>query len=107
MATERAIDIAPCAIGEYREMEEEIVRSEGDEGENSYLLEETGRIKRCVACPQGKYSVTQGVTSCKKCPVGAECPGGRSLIPKEGYWKSETFSGDHYKCNLDGCEGDL
>lgn len=104
------IHIAPCLVGEYRENEKHLieVRGEDEDGEEitSQKLVDTGRVKACVTCPRGKYSDEAGVSECKDCPIGAECPGGPELIPDAGYWKPEASSGLIYKCVTAGCLGE-
>ena len=104
MSKDKTIQVLPCRLGEYREMERALILSEED---GLYYLQDTGKIKKCIPCPRGSFSTTLGATSCEICPVGADCPGGSALIPHSGYWKADPDSGRHYKCSLDGCPGGI
>eukprot|EP00656_Telonema_subtile_P006062 TRINITY_DN12780_c0_g2_i1.p1 TRINITY_DN12780_c0_g2~~TRINITY_DN12780_c0_g2_i1.p1 ORF type:complete len:1689 (+),score=367.73 TRINITY_DN12780_c0_g2_i1:28-5067(+) len=105
---QRAVDVSGtvkvrvCQVGQYKDMETVLVTDASTGLKN---LQETGRVKNCLSCPRGKFSQELGVSECQACPLGAVCPGGDQLVPKEGYWKPNPGYGSVYKCSKDGCLG--
>lgn len=66
--------------------------------------EETSEIM-CKECDSGTF-IIYPADNCLTCPTGAVCPGGDSVIPNAGYWRSSVFSEYVYKCSTtEACLG--
>eukprot|EP00877_Chromochloris_zofingiensis_P009338 jgi/Chrzof1/4658/Cz14g21210.t1 len=60
----------------------------------------------CEPCAAGTYSFDPTAIMCETCPLNAQCPGGRSIVPQEGYWHSTADSAQVHRCpNFDACKG--
>ncbi|OMJ71850.1 hypothetical protein SteCoe_29840 [Stentor coeruleus] len=55
----------------------------------------------CKECDSGTFLIYPA-DSCLSCPTGAVCPGGDSVIPNVGYWRSSVLSEYVYKCSISG-----
>lgn len=42
---------------------------------------------KCISCIKGYYSFDINDKVCKKCPDNADCPGGSTIEPLEGFWR--------------------
>ena len=71
-------------------------------------------LSSCIKCPAGSYlldEVTSPSTTCKPCPVGAECPGGDVVQALPGYWQrpasrraiSSSTVAVLYRCPISAC----
>jgi len=64
----------------------------------------------CDYCTKGTYSMSPSFP-CQDCPLNANCSGGNSVLPKTGFWKSESetvVAASLFECRQDGvmrCEG--
>jgi hypothetical protein len=57
----------------------------------------TAAFSSCILCATGTYllqEVTSTETTCKPCPIGAECPGGNKVEPISGFWKATSTRRD-------------
>lgn len=54
--------------------------------------------QKCYKCTRNSYSLNPTDTSCLKCPLGAECPGGDQIITLEGYWNSPDLPERVFDC---------
>jgi hypothetical protein len=74
----------PCGAGEFRD----------------------NRTSACLCCFERSFSFdSTGV--CNPCPAFAACPGGNTLQPLAGYWRSSGVSHLINKCpqSIDACAG--
>lgn len=68
--------------------------------------------KICSACQPGFYGFDPAIP-CQACKIQANCSGGASLVPKNGYWHSTPFSPQFHEClvrtacTYEGREADL
>ena len=53
----------------------------------------------CYFCPLNQYSLVVNESSCRICPLHANCQGGDQIIIEYGYWRSSLDSNEIYKCN--------
>ena len=71
-----------------------------------------GEVRRsetqCEQCSSPQYSLNPANKTCEsKCPENANCTGGASVTPLEGFWVSAPGSDSIVACPLDGaCKGD-
>ena len=45
----------------------------------------------CSKCKMNTYSLKPNAVKCKPCPLGAYCPGGSTVYPRQGYWQPENY----------------
>ncbi|CDW85178.1 UNKNOWN [Stylonychia lemnae] len=97
-------------------IDDKILQKTTNDSKNSYLTIEVkfrsclkGEVLqnlKCVTCPRGYYSFDQNSTKCQRCPQGAECKGGTSILLDQGLWRSQAESLIFYQCsNKDACLG--
>ncbi len=58
---------------------------------------ESDGYARCVQCLEGTYNL-QVNGACRKCPIGAACPGGSVLLAITGYYQSSIKPDVFYYC---------
>ncbi|OMJ77444.1 hypothetical protein SteCoe_22963 [Stentor coeruleus] len=69
------------------------------------LIGESLSSKACVECNKGQYSLDPS-GPCLECLAEAVCYGNYSMVPKQGYWRSNMYSTTFYKCPfVDACLG--
>lgn len=60
------------------------------------VLIELARPGASMLCTEGSYSLTGG--ECQPCERHAWCPGGASLVARQGYWRADFWTSDIKGC---------
>ena len=61
----------------------------------------------CTLCAAVTYSFDPNNDTCPRCPVGAQCAGGATLVPEPPYWHSQADSNHMVLCpNPNACQRD-
>eukprot|EP00792_Barthelona_sp_PAP020_P008158 TRINITY_DN3199_c0_g1_i1.p1 TRINITY_DN3199_c0_g1~~TRINITY_DN3199_c0_g1_i1.p1 ORF type:complete len:1227 (+),score=343.84 TRINITY_DN3199_c0_g1_i1:493-4173(+) len=114
--SERAKQCIDCPIGTYRS--EDMVGCQPCP--SGHYTPDTGSSS-CLSCPSTKVSspnrdscvckggmfpveLSNGTTSCERCPEGLLCFGYDDYCVKEGYWQSNDTK-EVFKCVNEGCAG--
>ena len=52
----------------------------------------------CIPCPRGTFSLVLYVEKCELCPNEADFCADSRIFLQNGYWRSNNFSHEIYKC---------
>ena len=66
-----------------------------------------GNSNICENCPLGYFILKRFQTKCTKCDKNAKCYGKNVIIVNKGYWRSNIYTSNIYKCsqNSENCLG--
>ena len=59
---------------------------------------EINQVDVCQKCPRDQYGFDPFLEKCESCEKHAECSGGATLVPQNGYWHSTPFSPVFRQC---------